>query len=512
MVFRFIIILISITFSSFANSLPQPYNTAMVENSQKYIDYAFLANRVYDENTSNIGKTKTIFGKSWELYWYQSEKSGFQGAVYRHYGEWVVAIGGTTASPSNMSKIQKLGEDGRDILTDLRLVSNLVPTSQADDVLKFIQDIKDDGVNIDAIVGHSLGGGLAAYAGLYYNIKTVTFNTSPIPFTKKSIDSFLKNYSITLPYGSLKWGKKFAISYVHSDKIINIMSANDPLTHFLNIPLIDWDNKAFNASNPLTTLNTLKGIMLIPIQMKLNYIMTGKNIQLDIDTGHSIAKMLEKMKEAKYIDDYNNYINKWSSLIDKVKALRENNIQISYSFYKDGKLNINFPNENAMRYYAIRDIRTIYNKNAKLLNLYNNENLKIYKNNDSFIEGLSLKDEVKTDDFTNSTKYISYREYMKVASATYKKLFGNVFFLRRYIKSKNKSFYKVYDNHFKKYAKDDVKILYRNIFLLHFIGGIPKKYLQNDNQNISNGFLTRFVYRFFYNVIKYRNLKLKDVR
>jgi hypothetical protein len=100
---------------------------------------------------------------------------------------------------------------------------------------------------------------------------------------------------------------------------------------------------------------------------------------------------------------------------------------------------------------------------------------------------------------------------MFIAQKVYKKLFSNSFFIKRYIESKKKSTsYKIYNDIFRKYAKDDVKNLYGDIFLLHFIGGIPKKYLKNDSQNITNAFMVNFFYKLNKNIIKYRNLKLNE--
>ena len=499
-VFRFIFVFFSLVhLSLYAEKISQPYSIDMVTNSHKYIDYAYLANRVYDENTSNIGKIKTISGKSWELYWYQSEKDGFQGAVYRNYGKWVVAIGGTTASPSNLSTIQKWGETGRDIVADVRLLllSNLVPTTQADKALKFIQDIQDDGIIIDAIVGHSLGGGLAAYAGLYYDIKTVTFNTSPIPFTKKSIPDFIKNHSITLPYGSLKWGKKFAISYAHSDKITNIMSADDPLTHRLNMPLIDWDNKAFNATNPLTRLNIVKSAMFLPIQMKLNYIMAGKNIELDINTGHSIAKMLEKMKDAKRIDEW----NKWDAIntyyTDKLKKLDDSKYMVhTYQISNYG--------EKASMNSVLVIMRYMYAKIKKISLTGSPDTWDDDFTYDKFIISLGLKDTDLAKRLNDSIKGdISYKEYMLIAEAVYRKIFGGqVFFSNLRRKSK---MYLVYDDKRAKYASAEMNRVYGHIFLLHGMAGTPKKYLQNEDGAISNGFVINFLDRFLDVLVTYKS-------
>jgi len=502
MFFRKVVIAIFIfcTSSILGNDLLSKY-------SQKYITYAYLANRIYNEGSTTLNKIGFIFNQKWKLIDYISKKNGFQAGVYKNIDtkEYIFVIGGTTANPKEVKTIPKIGGDVLDVLTDLRLLSNIWPDSQSKSALDYYNKMKKY-YTIKAIVGHSLGGGLAAYVGLYSNIPAYTFNPSPVPFTRDSFEPFLNAYSITYPNGVYSKNKEFRINFAHSDKITNIMSDNDPISN-ISFLLENTDSKYYNKTDSSSSWNRVKKYVLaIPKEVHLDYANVGKNIWLPIKTGHSMESMLNKMIEAKKEDDYNRFIKKWGYLDNKIKELEKAKFTISIGFYKNKELDYNYPNKNAIEYFVITNMRKLFNSTSKQLG--KNE---YYRFNSSFIKamGYSENNSKLPDDFIDIDSGISYYKYMKIADSMYKKLFGKAFFVKRYILSKNKSWYKIYKTHFEPMISDkDKKILYKHIFLLHFVSGIPKKYLKDDSQKINNAFWINFFYKFYKNVIKYRDIKL----
>ena len=506
-VIRFIILFFGLVhFPLCAGQIPQLYNTYMVQNSHKYVEYVYLAHRIYDEGYSTVGKSGSISEQRWQLVSYEHKLNGFEAGVYRNLntGKYVLSVGGTTANPKGIGSGVVVG-DLLDIGTDIRLISNFIPTGQASSALTYYDQVAKQ-YNISAITGHSLGGGLAAYIGLYANVKTITFNPSPIPFTTDSLEKFLENHAVWYP--PYKKNKEFRYRFDNADKIVNIMSSNDPVSN-ISFLLENTDSKYYDAIK-FNTWNFFKGSLFfaLPKEVHLDYANQGKNIWLPIETGHPVSAMLEKMKDAKEYGDELNFKAKYIHLEKKLKALKRQKYIVIPNIYKEnGHINVNYPNERANKYFTIDAMRTLYNRKAKILEKTT------YTKNSSFIEALGLKSQISINIVNDVKSGISYRNYMHIAQKMYKKLFGNSFFVKRYIERKKSSTsYKIYDDTFRKYAKDDVKNLYRDIFLLHFVGGIPKKYLQNDSQNITNAFMITFFYKLNKNVIKYRNLKLKGTK
>lgn len=493
-------------FNAYAEKSSQSYSVYMVQNSQKYVGYAYLANRIYNESNleghSTLYNIEYIFENPWQLVSYKHKLNGFEAGVYKNIntGKYVLSVGGTTANPKGIGSGAIIG-NLLDIGTDLRLISDFIPTGQASSALDYYDKVVNK-YNISAITGHSLGGGLAAYIGLYANVETVTFNPSPVPFTTDSLNKFLENHSVWYP--QYEKGKEFKYRFDHSDKITNVMSSNDPVSN-ISFLLENTDSKYYDAKK-FNTWNLFKGSLFlsIPKEVHLDYANLGKNIWLPIYTGHSISTMLEKMKNAKEYGDELNYKIKYKILERKLKALKNQKYLLIPTIYKEnGYINTNYPNERANKYFLIAALRTMYNRTATVLKKTT------YSKNSSFIEALGLKSKITINTSQDVKSGLSYRNYMLITQNVYKKLFGNTFFVKRYIESKKKSTsYKIYNDIFRQYAKDDVKNLYGDIFLLHFIGGIPKKYLKNDSQNITNSFMINFFYKFNQNIVKYRYVKL----
>ncbi len=493
-----------------AEKTPQPYSTDMVQNSQKYIEYAYLANRIYDEGDSTVGQTESFFGQLWKLIRYTSEKNGFQAGIYKNLNtnKYIVAIGGTKANPTEANSFQKFGGSILDVATDLRLISNLIPDSQSKSALNFIDNrvVEENGKNhvviIDAIVGHSLGGGLAAYAGLYSGIKSITFNPSPIPFTRDSVEPLLNRQALTI-VSKDKDGKVTRFGFPNSYKITNIMSQDDPVS-LISFLLESTDNIYYSASLPLGTTtnkgkwNFLKqGVLLIPGRLHLDYANMGKNIWLPIETGHPISMMLEKMKDAKYIDDYNK--------LDAVNTFYSKKLKkINNSKYRLNTYYISYYGEKANLIPVLAHMRNIYATIKKINIQGSDDSWDDYFTYDKFLISLGLKDtDIEKRVKASIQGNISYKEYMLIAEAMYKKVFGGPAFFSN-LRKKSK-LYLVYDAKRAKYASKEMNKIYGHIFLLHLMRGTPKKYLQNDSQDITNAFVINFLDRFLDVLVMYKS-------
>jgi len=435
-----------------ASSQLLAYTEYTTKISKKYITYVYLSERIYNEGKSTEGKVRNIFGETWRLKKYVSETNGFQAGLYynRYSDKYVVSFGGTTANPKELNAMQKVGGSLLDLGTDLTLLSNLYPETQSESALNFVKKVENTfSIKVDEFTGHSLGGGLAAYAGLYYNIPTYTVNSAPIPFTyKKSLEKFYINHAIKTPK-TIKWGKELKIEFTHKDKITNIMSSNDPMTHF-NFMLKKLDRRHFNPSNPITPLNALKLAMLIPIQLRLDYIFVGKNIKFSLDTGHSSLALLNKMKDAITKGNLTSYL-----LDNKLFFLAKYNVATVYKLYdNDGNYNTFNPKKPIKTEDFINMVIEAYNRThlyeTKLTtNLFFPLSDKLYVNGSSikFKETIFLKDAIAVMYYLFEKSYGSKFQEGKI-----------------YARNNNFMFTKKYFIYFLKYLKKDVKSNYESFY------------------------------------------------
>lgn len=479
------------------------YSEYVTRMSQKYITYVYLAARIYDEGSSTVGNSSNILGETWRLEYYISEKNGFQAGLYynKYDDKYIVSFGGTTANPKELKTIQKIGGSLLDLGTDLTLLSNLYPATQSESALNFIEKVENRfNIKVDAIVGHSLGGGLAAYSGLYYNIPTYTLNSAPIPFTwKKSLEKFYLNHAIKTPT-KIKWGKETRIEFVHADKITNIMSNDDLMTRF-NFYLKKLDDKHFHSKNPITPLNSLKLAMLIPIQLRLDYIFVGKNIKLSTDTGHSSVAFLNTMKDA-----VNRAIIKGKlisyELYNKLFFLAEHDVstvfklQDNYNSYNDFN-----PKKAIKTEHFINMVIEAYNRthlyDTKLTaNIFFPLLDKLYEQGSStkFKETILLKDAVAVMYYLFDKSYGSRFQEGKV-----------------YARNNHFGFTKKYFIYFLKYLKKDIKNRYESFYYTK----TKKMYLIYGgtlfrNSNELNYKLTKEkAVRLLYNYMKYHSIRNK---
>ncbi len=205
-----------------------------------------------------------------------NEVNGFKAGLYKNIytGEYIVSYGGTTSN-SWENKYGKAYNAMADLLTDLSLLG-VVSFGQPSQALDYLDRAKKiiiengDG-EINGITGHSLGGGLAQYAGLYSNIKTVTFNSAPLPYNYLgSALSFTDK--INLEYDGIINSVKFN----YEDKITNIMTPYDPISTISTaIMSLDESNTAY--------LFGAKFMFGIPQTQRMDYLLTGEQIFIPVE-------------------------------------------------------------------------------------------------------------------------------------------------------------------------------------------------------------------------------------
>ena len=161
-------------------------------------------------------KDKGDFPQNLELIDAYFDKSfGSSGCAFldTNTGETIVGFAGTNFSPG-------LIEGSKDVITDAAglLISGIHKESiYMIKANKFINEIKEDGYNITQVTGHSLGGALSVYTGIYHDIPSVvTYNGAPL-YVLPTAELTLNAHSI----------RKELEDY--DGKVIRFVSSKDPL-------------------------------------------------------------------------------------------------------------------------------------------------------------------------------------------------------------------------------------------------------------------------------------------
>lgn len=110
--------------------------------------------------------------------------SGFEAGVYRYQGKVVLAFAGTDPSQRG------------DVAADLMLGSGIIQ-NQLVQAAKLYQQVKSLYGDDVVFTGHSLGGGLAALMGVFFNKNAITFD--PAPFRLAATQAIAKSLAKELP-------------------------------------------------------------------------------------------------------------------------------------------------------------------------------------------------------------------------------------------------------------------------------------------------------------------------
>jgi pimeloyl-ACP methyl ester carboxylesterase len=131
------------------------------------MDYALLADAVYDDSPSVSGWRRTAFQPSGS-----GLTDAFQGAAFSRGAEVVFALKGTSG--------------GRDVVADIKLATGM-NTYQYTSAREFV--LRYQGLNAGSIslCGHSLGGAIAQIIGNRQNLSFVTFNAPGVGLFSRNL-------------------------------------------------------------------------------------------------------------------------------------------------------------------------------------------------------------------------------------------------------------------------------------------------------------------------------------
>lgn len=215
-------------------------------------EYFLLSSDVYgfegvlENNPQAVIEGRTIVHSEskWKVLNYTDDGkfSGFTAATFQNEetGIIVVAYGGTSAGEN----------DALDIIADVGIVDVDGRSPQFVEALTYIQQTQKD--HPDAIIeltGHSLGGGLAAWASLKTGLTAVTINPAPVTVSKHA-------HGLLGPVG-----RNTLANRDQQGNITNIRSVEDPVSGARVI----LDNLGYNTSPGETiTLDSWRGSVAAP--------------------------------------------------------------------------------------------------------------------------------------------------------------------------------------------------------------------------------------------------------
>jgi trimeric autotransporter adhesin len=179
---------------------------------------------------------------------WQDKRTGFEAAAYKKDDEVVISFAGTYFE----------GEFSQDMLdNNLPMLLNGKVTSQLKQAAEFVARVKNDpamaGKRI-TLTGHSLGGGLAALMGVFFDLPAVTFD--PAPFRAAATQenaTAIANMLANVPYGS---GKLFTAAQLQVVRDFQSSGTRVTLGPGLLTLAFGWLGRAVNIAGGIPTTIT----------------------------------------------------------------------------------------------------------------------------------------------------------------------------------------------------------------------------------------------------------------
>lgn len=181
--------------------------TIKMPNLREAIDMAKLSNHIYDEGAPiadgySIADDMPDELNNMEKEPWKDDKTGFQARMYKGPdGENILVFEGTT--PTSLVDWKNNLQQGIGLESQQYKQAN-----------ELVKRLKKEGVHVEKVSGHSLGGGLAALAGTKLNVPTYTYNAAGVH--KKTF----KRYKIDEKYANT------IQAYSSDDDILTTISDN----------------------------------------------------------------------------------------------------------------------------------------------------------------------------------------------------------------------------------------------------------------------------------------------
>ncbi len=415
-----------------------------------------------------------------------------------------VGISGITFNTAPYPIYDRIGYSNRISNPDIDVINIMSSEDELTGTLMYLENLENLSTGKDTHNGEMFTLVTAMIKDLIANLKIKGVDVFPDEATANLGISLASKFGAILSTKIISLEAKEILVNNYQNKKYVTLASN--LRNLLNLTIKDKDYKETEQyyKTALTALmndNIPQFIINIKLAFKIEIISLqnlffGKRIVLPTGTHHGMLELVEKS----YYDFSTFTTNDaW-----------ENHKQAIINEYYTDKLEKLDKSEYISLPYMLRD----YTDTASLPTVafimkHMYQRITDLDNNDydykDFIADLGLKNTELADRLNDYPirGNISYKEYMLIAEAMYKKLFGGPSFFSN-LRRNNKS-YLIYDAKRAQYASEEMNKIYGHIFLLHFMAGTPKKYLQNDSQDISNSFVINFLDRFLDVVIRYRS-------
>ena len=321
-------------------------------------DTIFLASHVYelefDNSLTQVYPNYWEEGKNWEVVKYKDVPSvGFASAIYKNdiKNKIIVSFGGTTAGEN----------DTQDWIQNLSLIDKQSSLKQFEEAKTIIDEalVLTNELNYDLeFTGHSLGGALAQFAGLYTGFKTVTYNSAPYSLSGdvyillsaegKSRISQPNNYitnirsvndyvsAMALLVNNIPQVNSIGIKAVNGE-VVNLTSVKSG--HFLASMINEYDTKYIDLFGEIGMATEIYKQYSIFIDDSAHLIVNvgGATVETYITVADTIKDTTKTIVNIAYDSSVNLVVNALDSLENSFTSLTDSlNISIDSSYTFDG--------------------------------------------------------------------------------------------------------------------------------------------------------------------------------